>query len=54
MEESVKDLKIVIKKLRQLVELKEKLLVCYRIGKSPSGKVLDKLSSLNQWERNLE
>lgn len=33
-------------KLKKLVEAQEKLLVCYRIGKHPSDKLLDTISKL--------
>jgi len=35
-------------RLRELVKSKDELLVCYRIGKKPSEKLLDKLYRLEQ------
>ena len=41
-------------KLRELARLRGDLLVCYRIGKNPTGKLLDKLDELNKFEQALK
>jgi len=40
--------------LRQLVEAKDELLVCYRVGKRPTEKLMRKLDALREVEGLLE
>lgn len=54
MNEDVQDLKRTINKLRRLVELKDQLLACYRLGIPPGGDFLDELNFLTQWERTVK
>jgi len=42
------------KKLRELAKLRDNLLVCYRIGKQPNGKLLDRLMILRDFEQALK
>lgn len=41
-------------KLRELARLRGDLLICYRIGKNPKGKLLDRLNELNKFEQALK
>ena len=42
------------KKLRELASLRDELLICYRIGKSPTDKLLDRLKELRLFEQALK
>lgn len=53
LEKQVLELTTENKQLRELARLRAKLLVCYRVGKNPSGELLDKLYILGKFEETL-